>query len=215
MPEPVLLTFDRGQFEALHRVAGKGNESALGDLLAPWEPYKDTELECFICGGLVTERPPFVTMLPERDDRSKVIAAPVCTNCHDLPKPVRLHRAFTLLKKCGAAGVKFISPSSRPNGSGEGEVVSYSTALGARKRASRTAQQTAASASMRSQAYGTLTLLSVRATKLEIQNSRRVDGIDPRQAPSRLSGRIMPKGTILIREATYEHLGSVVEHRVC
>jgi hypothetical protein len=104
MPELVLLTFDRGQFEALHRAAGKGNEAALGDLLAPWAPYKDTELECFICGGLVTERPPFVTMLPERDDRSKVIAAPVCTNCHDLPKLVRLHRAFTLLKKMWGGG---------------------------------------------------------------------------------------------------------------
>jgi hypothetical protein len=98
MPELVLLSFDRAQFEALHRAAGKGNEDALREMEHLWDDYAGQELECFLCGA-VTENPPFSMTMPERNADTRVTIAPLCTACHHLPRMVRLNRTMKLLQR--------------------------------------------------------------------------------------------------------------------
>lgn len=105
MPELVLLSFDRAQFEVLHRAAGKGDEDAQREMEHLWDDYAGRELECFLCGA-VTENPPFSMTMPERNADSKVNIAPLCNACHELPRMVRLNRTLKLLHKMWGRGGK-------------------------------------------------------------------------------------------------------------
>lgn len=105
MPELVLLSFDRREFNALHRAATKGDEAALRDIESIWDGYADREVECFLCGEIAAH-PPFSMMLPERAEPSKIIAAPLCVACRDLPKMVRLNRVTKMARRVFARRAK-------------------------------------------------------------------------------------------------------------
>src|SRR4051794_26497993 len=99
MAELVLLSLNRLEFNLLHKRACKGDESAVHAIESIWQAYNDSELECFLCGNVVLQRPIFTQVLPEHNDHSKLIAAPLCAGCRDLPSLVRLNRCILLLKK--------------------------------------------------------------------------------------------------------------------
>lgn len=63
-----------------------------------WDDYSDRDIECFLCGG-VCENPPFSLTMPERNNERRVIIAPLCPACRDLPKMIRLNRTLKLLRK--------------------------------------------------------------------------------------------------------------------
>jgi hypothetical protein len=98
MPELVILSLNRAEFDATHKQALAGDEQALQAIASVWDDYADRDLECFICGGIV-ERPVFTMALPERKDHTKAIAVALCLRCRALPPMQRLGRALRLLKK--------------------------------------------------------------------------------------------------------------------
>jgi hypothetical protein len=67
-----------------------------------WADYEDRELACFLCDDPVADRPPFAQVLPD-GAYEKLIAAPICERCRQLPNTVRLSRCFRILKRMHAA----------------------------------------------------------------------------------------------------------------
>ena len=108
MAELVLLTFDRAAFGQVHKAASKGDEAALREMEHLWDDYAACVIECFLCGA-VTENPPFSMTMPERNNDSKVIIAPLCTACGDLPRMIRLNRTLKLLHKMWGRGGKRVT----------------------------------------------------------------------------------------------------------
>jgi len=102
VPELVLLNFSRTEVTQLHRAAWKGDEGAVSEFATIWEPYKGQSRACFLCSAEAEwegDQAPFTMMLPEPGVWEKLIAAPLCATCRDLPKMVRWNRCFVLLKR--------------------------------------------------------------------------------------------------------------------
>jgi hypothetical protein len=106
MTELVILSLNRTEFNETHKRAAAGDEQALRELEQLWNNYADRALACFLCDNEV-ERPVFTLMLPERRDRTKAIAVPLCLACRALPSMQRLGRAIKLLKKMWGKGTHF------------------------------------------------------------------------------------------------------------
>jgi hypothetical protein len=103
MAELIVLNIDRAEFTALHRAASQGDRDAIHAIAGWWKEYEDKELACFICDGPVTQRPIPSQVLPENGDSSKLIAAPLCKICFELPPMLRLSRALKVLKRMYSA----------------------------------------------------------------------------------------------------------------
>jgi hypothetical protein len=101
--ELVVLSLDRVEFLALHRTAAQGNRAAIEAIASIWAPYRETELACFLCDRAAPNDPvtglPRALMLPENQVYEKLIAAPLCQDCFDLPLMLRLSRCLKVLKK--------------------------------------------------------------------------------------------------------------------
>jgi hypothetical protein len=89
MPELVLLSLGRTEFMALHKAAAAGDPDAIDALGTLWSDHQDKEIECFTCGNTIEERPLFAMILPEYNDNSRLIAAPLCTTCKNRPPTLR------------------------------------------------------------------------------------------------------------------------------
>ena len=113
MAELVLLTFERRAFDAMHRAALRGDAAALREMEGLWDEYRDAGVACFLCDA-VAEHPPFSMMLPEHADPSRLIAAPLCAACRDLPKMVQLNRCIRLLKRMWSTNGKVVTFSFAP-----------------------------------------------------------------------------------------------------
>jgi hypothetical protein len=100
--EPTLLTLLKFEWTAMWKNAVlRGQQFAIDEIGALWNAYKDQHdagepLVCFICDRDCAF-PPFTQILPDRD-KSKLIAAPCCDVCRELPTMVRLHRAMNVHK---------------------------------------------------------------------------------------------------------------------
>jgi len=94
----LLLSFNRAEFRRLHKAATQGDEPSLQEIEAIWQPYRDRALECLLCGS-ETAHPPFCMMLPDPSNDLKLIGAPLCASCRDLPDMVRWHRPLKRLGK--------------------------------------------------------------------------------------------------------------------
>jgi hypothetical protein len=64
-----------------------------------WEQYEGRQLACFICDQQIDYFAPFTMLLPEPSSRDKLIGAPLCAECRDLPQMVRWHRCLKLLRQ--------------------------------------------------------------------------------------------------------------------
>ena len=108
----VLLSLSRVEFLAQTRAAEKGGKQAYAAVAALWDEYKDdTTLECFLCGTIIDyPHPPFSLLSPELNNNDKLIAAPWCSTCRDLPSQLRWHRALKMLGAMWSKkGKKFVS----------------------------------------------------------------------------------------------------------
>jgi hypothetical protein len=97
MSELIVLSLDRDSFLKLQQRAAQGDQAALAAIAQLWEPYADTEIECFVCSDQV-ERPIATVALPELDDDQKLIGAPLCARCNALPPLVKSSRALKVLR---------------------------------------------------------------------------------------------------------------------
>jgi len=100
VPELVLLSFSRAEFVSLHRAATRdGDLDAVQAIESVWDEYQGRELACFLCHG-VAAKPPYTMVLPDPiQERAKLIGAPLCPTCRDLPDMVRWGRCLKLLTK--------------------------------------------------------------------------------------------------------------------
>jgi hypothetical protein len=94
----VLLSLSRAVFTAAYKSARAGDKAAARQTDELWADYDNTDLDCFLCGGVTLKRP-HTQVLPERDTAAKVIAVPLCQGCAALPGQLKLHRALQILKK--------------------------------------------------------------------------------------------------------------------
>jgi hypothetical protein len=113
MAELVVLSLNRAELDATHKRARQGDEEAVQVFEQLWDDYADRSLACFLCDKEI-ERPVFTMLLPERADKTKAIAAPLCHACRDLPKMIRLNRAITLLRKMWSRGGKQMHFTFKP-----------------------------------------------------------------------------------------------------
>jgi hypothetical protein len=102
MAELILLSLQRAEFLAMHRAGLNGDQSAARALVKLWADYNDRELACFLCDAPV-ERPVATQVLPENHDDAKLLAAPLCERCRDLPPMLRLSRCLKVLKRMYSA----------------------------------------------------------------------------------------------------------------
>lgn len=103
MPELILLSLSRPDFIKLHNAHLSGDKQATDTLKNMWADYEHRDdLVCFICDR-PANRPIVCQILPENRVYEKLIAAPLCQRCFDLPNAVRLSRALKVLKKMYSA----------------------------------------------------------------------------------------------------------------
>jgi hypothetical protein len=100
-PELILLSFSRAEFVSLHRAALKGDEEAVQAIETMWDDYRDRPVECLLC-ATECRHPWFTMMLPDHV-HAKLVAAPLCPTCRDLPTMVRWHRCLKLIGKMHSA----------------------------------------------------------------------------------------------------------------
>jgi hypothetical protein len=99
VPELVLLSFSRSEFARANKLALQGDEAAIQQIESVWDEYQGRSLACFLCNH-ETAHPPFTMMLPDPvQERAKLIGAPLCSACRDLPAMVRWGRCLKLLTK--------------------------------------------------------------------------------------------------------------------
>jgi hypothetical protein len=71
---------------------------ALQAFPALWADYADATIAHFLCDTECAS-PPFMIVLPERNDPDRCLAAPLCPACAALPPMVRLTRVVKVLKR--------------------------------------------------------------------------------------------------------------------
>ena len=129
MPELALLTLDRQEAVRLHRAREKSDADALAFFVHVWDAYvhlwdayKDSGLPCFLCDNDV-EFPPHSEIAGDTADRDKVVAAPLCARCRQLPKMVKWGRCLKLLRAMHKArtGRNFITSTRRPTNPASGD----------------------------------------------------------------------------------------------
>lgn len=100
MVELILLSLDREWFLATHKAAEAGDADAAQAVAALWDDQHAAgkELACFLCDQPVP-LPVFSMVLPEYGTDQKLLAAPLCDACRDLPDMVRWSRSIKMLKK--------------------------------------------------------------------------------------------------------------------
>ena len=106
MAELILLSLSRQEFTQLHKSYVRGDQQAGEALKHLWDGYEERDdLACFICDELASH-PIVCQVLPENRIYEKLIAAPLCQRCFDLPNMVRLSRALRILKRmyCAQTG---------------------------------------------------------------------------------------------------------------
>jgi hypothetical protein len=94
MAELVVLTVSR---QEIAKAARRRDNQVFVDL---WADYRDRELECFLCGGLVDTDPIFSLLLRDKNP-AQGLAVPLCQACVALPKMTRLAKSTRMLKKMG------------------------------------------------------------------------------------------------------------------
>ena len=98
MAELHLLSLSRADVPAAHPGALFGDAITAASFNDIWAEYADESLACFLCDGEAAS-PPVTMILPERTDRTRVMAVPLCPACAALPQMQRFGRALKLLKK--------------------------------------------------------------------------------------------------------------------
>jgi hypothetical protein len=116
MPELMLLQLDKAEFDQLGKLAAIGDEAALSALETLRRGNPDGA--CFLCNDVVGENA-FQQLLPEYDDRTKLLVAPLCANCGGLPNMQRWGRCLKMLKlmwsvRSGKYVTFSFTPSRRP-----------------------------------------------------------------------------------------------------
>lgn len=101
--ELILLSIAAEEFISLHNKAGKGDQQAIQYIERLCDKWIDREISCFLCDGLVTERPICTQVLPEFGTDKTLIGAPLCETCRDLPQQVRWSRSLRVVKKMFSA----------------------------------------------------------------------------------------------------------------
>ena len=105
MAELVLLSFPRAEIDRLHMAAERGDKDALKSLETLWSvDYAGQTLLCFLCDAEIpvdgTPGVPFTMIVPDpAQPNDRVTAAALCQNCAALPRMVRWHRSFKLIKR--------------------------------------------------------------------------------------------------------------------
>jgi len=99
MAELIILDLSRDWFLSASKAAEAGDQDALKDIQDLWSKYEHLEIECFLDGQLVTQRPPFMLTLPDYGSTTRLLGLPLCTRCQNLPSQLRFARAISLLKK--------------------------------------------------------------------------------------------------------------------
>jgi hypothetical protein len=94
----VLLTLDRQDFTTLERAAKAGDEAAIAQLSSWWEDYRESVVSCFLCDNDVSW-PINSCLLPDPMAPTKLICAPLCLSCVELPRVIKLSRWLKLLKQ--------------------------------------------------------------------------------------------------------------------
>jgi hypothetical protein len=95
--ELILVELDESEVAAAALRIRRGADPF--DVCAPlWDAHGD--LACLVCDA-PTGRRPFTMILPSKPphDRTKVIAAPLCSTCAALPQLVRLNRCWSMLRR--------------------------------------------------------------------------------------------------------------------
>jgi hypothetical protein len=107
MAELLLLNLQRDWFLSLHKRALRGDQEAIALIAALWNEY-DQELPCLISDQPVDRSTPICTqVLPEfsdgKGDDNKLIGAPLCMVCRELPQAVRWSRSLKILHRMFSA----------------------------------------------------------------------------------------------------------------
>jgi hypothetical protein len=99
MAEPVLLSLSRSEWDSMYRLAYKGELWAADQIDALWDGYKDQPVPCFLCDHQCGWPVPNTLILPEHGDPRRVLAAPLCWECGELPQMVKFNRAIHILRE--------------------------------------------------------------------------------------------------------------------
>jgi hypothetical protein len=95
------LSLDRAQFEPIWKAA-TGHDpdpEAVAAFREYWRQFDDMELVCFLCDREVKGSPLTAQVLPDLDRADRLLGAPLCEKCWQLPPMLRLNRCLRLLKR--------------------------------------------------------------------------------------------------------------------
>jgi hypothetical protein len=104
----VTQTLFKHEWDSLVRLAGKGEKWAAEQIEHLWDGHREKHVPCFMCNRRVGW-PIFTQILPDSDHPSKLIAAPLCATCRELPTMTRWHRCLKILRDLNATGTKRIN----------------------------------------------------------------------------------------------------------
>jgi hypothetical protein len=95
--ELILVELDESEVAAA-TLRIRGGEDPFDVCASLWNAHSD--LACLVCDAPTGARP-FTMILPNKPshDRTKVIAAPLCSTCAALPQLVRLNRCRSMLRR--------------------------------------------------------------------------------------------------------------------
>jgi hypothetical protein len=85
-PSPILVLW-AFEWRSMCRLAGKGERWAREQINGLFDAYRDQSLIC-ICGQ-ECDWPPFTQIMPVLDDKSRLLAVPLCQDCAKLPAMAR------------------------------------------------------------------------------------------------------------------------------
>jgi len=92
MAELVILSLNRADVIGSSKRADAIKNAEL------WADDMGKEIACFLCDSQ-TETPPFTMILPDVKSYHSMMAVPLCRDCGELPRMVRLNRCIKLLRK--------------------------------------------------------------------------------------------------------------------
>jgi hypothetical protein len=99
MSPPIVLCLYKYEFDAVVRLAHKGDANAAKALTHLWDDYHD--LHCFLCERLLAH--PIRHQLLRERGSPKVLLVPLCPGCHHQPTMPRINACLGMMKKMHAA----------------------------------------------------------------------------------------------------------------
>ncbi len=108
MPQaPVVATIFRHEWDALQRLAGKGEAWAAEQIAQIWDAFKGA-CPCFLCERPIEDHwPPKTQIVPKLEDKSRLFGVPLCRDCAQLRSNIRLQSALDKLRSRQRKEVNF------------------------------------------------------------------------------------------------------------